>query len=135
MSNKKIQVAVEKARVSLDDSLKALDEAEHSLKAADSSITKTREAILNAQLCVESTRKLLNTYPLAKHQHRSIVFQCAKYDLPYEQIRHELVMELRYFTHYVDQLAHLDPYYHQLHEHYQKLAIKLNSATQADQTS
>lgn len=125
MINKKATAVLEKIQISLDESLKVLEEAGVSLKAIDVSMIKTQKAIQHATFCVENTQKVLNNYPLFRHRHSGSVFNCAKDGSPHEQMLQQLVLELRYFSYFVGQLNDLDPYYTQLQFHYQNLALNL----------
>lgn len=130
MKNKKIQADVEKIRISLNESIQVLGNAQSSVRASDVSIVKARQAIFEAQQCVESAHKLLDAAPLANHPLRSTVFQCVKYDFPPAQIQGELIRELRYFSYLVYQLIRLDPYYLELHQHCHRLAASLDSLSE-----
>jgi hypothetical protein len=134
MKNNKNNALLEKTRISLDKSLKVLDEAELSLKALDNRILKTQETIQLANFCIANTQKLLNSQSASPHQHNSTLFKCAKYDLPHDIIRQQLVLELRYFGYCANQLSDSDPYYSLLNYHYRKLANKLNETPSTQET-
>jgi hypothetical protein len=129
MKNTEMEAIAIKTQLTLDENLKLLAEAESLLEAMDSRIFKTQKTIQETKFCINNTQELLNSYPFLALSQRSNIFNQTTQTESTEQILQQLVLELRYFSHFVNQLAHLDPYYSQLHHHYEKLVQNLTCAS------
>lgn len=125
MDNKRLEKSVTEMRTVLDESSHMLRMSENALKMIDERLVKTQKAIYEAQLCIEATRGLLKHYPLVVKTIPEKSSQCDEFqrNLSRAETRQKIALELRYFSHLVEQLVGLDEvYYGRLRYHYQKLA-------------